>query len=156
MLRLILIAVTLFALSMPSNSPADDKDLDELISLIPGHSVLGSLPPRSASEILAVGRLLEHERHIPPQGVHVVLPQLTNWIVLWGIADGKFVWLEAIGMDDSARVLLPLDSKAGWYPVTDPKARKCLRRLIKRIQDGRERPVARSQPGESRPPLGVD
>jgi hypothetical protein len=142
-----------------SSGSVEQNSLEKSLRVFPDRSVLRSLPPRSVigaslirgekwyvlstPEIVAARKLIDGTPASPPKGMNfVLLPPLMDRLVFWGIADGQLVWLDVLAVDDSVRFLVPVDTGcSGWYSVPDGKERECLRRLIKRIVEGKEQPL---------------
>jgi hypothetical protein len=111
------------------------------------HTVLGANLVRDgkwyvldAAEISAITESMSAKPFTVPRGKEVVMPATDSTIVLWGIKGQAMVPLDVVDMDGAA-FFLSSDAKSANYSVAGT-ARTRLRELIKRIREGKQRPVA--------------
>jgi hypothetical protein len=165
--------VALFALptnsAEPSNSTAPTGAakrasgldvLDDIAAIVLDRNIQRSLPSGtviggnlvragdwyvlSESEISAVRTSLKQERHYQEDGIITAQYAIPPYrVVLWGVVDGKIVPLYLLGVSRSADMFTPADKKGGWIEL-DGKEQECLQKLIRRIEEGKEQPVAKA------------
>ncbi|HBO43767.1 MAG TPA: hypothetical protein DD670_07515 [Planctomycetaceae bacterium] len=96
-----------------------------------------------ATEIAAVRAILKQAKRPDDYFFTPPFPLLPDYtIVLWGVVDGKVVPLRAIWIRRSVSYFHVLGKGGGNYLVPDGKQRETLRTLIRRIEEGKEEPVA--------------
>jgi hypothetical protein len=93
-------------------------------------------------EIACVNKLLAGTPYRTPKNiVHESLPPLNNLIILWGQAGGRLVPCDVIDFDFRASWLRS-HRKSDIYNTTGSKEYQSLRRMIDRIRNGKEHPLA--------------
>ena len=147
--------INVLSICVFSVSSIGNAELDKHLSTLPHQSIIcanlirnGKWYILNSSELSVVKKsLLEKKRYRLPEGVDdAVFGPLNIRIVLWGVADGKLEPLDFIEMDENASLLY---NKQGTLVIKNNEASKPLRELMKRIKDGKEKPVAISSPNSN-------